>query len=64
MDFHRKLEINNIFIKDGNRLIRYLEEKSQYRYNHILFKIILYQKQLTDSHLHDFYRYDIRLRRL
>lgn len=64
MDFYRKLKQNNVVVKDEIKLQKYIEEKSLFRYSQILNKLLLFQKPLIDSHLHDFYRYDIRLRRL
>lgn len=55
---------HNVLITDAKKLNRYLNEKSYYRYNQILEKLLEFNRPLTDVHLNDFYKYDIRLRRL
>ncbi len=59
-----KLEEYNVTITNQEKMLRYLSEKSHYRYNLILEKLMKYCPDLSDTNLHDFYRYDIRLRRL
>lgn len=64
MKFIEKLEKEKIVIRDKQKLIYYLEEKSVYRYTQILEMMLTFHRPLSDIHLNDFYRYDVRIRRL
>jgi hypothetical protein len=55
---------SNVKITDEEKLNTYVTEKSWFRYNQILDKMLSFKVTLSDVNLHDYYRYDIRLRRL
>lgn len=64
MGFMEELRKANVVITDEFKLTEYLREKSAYRYTQILNMLLSFNRPITDIHLNDFYRYDVRIRRL
>jgi|GEM_PF-2084338 len=63
-NFVNKLHTLDVEVKDEALLNKYLHEKSVYRYNLILDQLLKAKRKICDNHLHDFYKYDLRVRRL
>lgn len=63
-DFINILIDEGCIIEDKIKMENYLKEKSVYRYRQIYKSLRETEEIITDSNLHDYYIYDIRVRRL
>lgn len=55
---------DKVEITDIKKFNQFINDKSIYRYKMIYEHLVRSKLNLSDDHLHDFYRYDIRVRRL
>lgn len=61
ISYHLK---DKVEITDIEKFNQFIDDKSAYRYKMIYERLVKSNLNLSDEHLHDFYRYDIRIRRL
>ena len=62
--FINYLVSEDVIISNQVKMKKYLFEKGIFRYQMIYNKLKESKRKLSDDHLHDFYRFDIRVRRL